>query len=432
MLNERYYVRILLTYKGCFLVSKVMDKNAKLFMDDLYSRAQPLSPEGKKIADFTLMPTDEFPCVDGVYYYPYQDKKIPFKLLSDGKVMDYDQEILRNREKRNNYESVRSLRIAASHLLPGATYLAVLADVSKSLVKYQKDGREYIIDYGNNVVMKWEDYNILFPHKVLAEVEQYALSYFKELSRDLAHIFPLHILLMAFPEVLKDMRKNIPTFAPDKYLAGIHWHNRFMMDINDEFLFMIECEKKMVWRPDYDVICFFTLDPLARNFPISCTDDNGFLYKDYKFYKLSDYINDEEYKEELVTPNRYHKCMARSIGLLVRIGHLFNEGDARVVLGKIPINDYESLYHAWVEFKSKRTKKWMVADYTSNLIMEKDKYMRLRDARILDSLSYSFIKELFTYYDESCIEIDKFPMLYFAEEMLEAFSKNKSLYKSWK
>lgn len=64
--------------------------------------------------------------------------------------------------ERNEYESIRTLRIASSHLLPDATILIILSNTVKSLVKYQKENEEYIIDYGNNLIMKKGDYDKIF------------------------------------------------------------------------------------------------------------------------------------------------------------------------------------------------------------------------------------------------------------------------------
>lgn len=253
------------------------------------------------------------------------------------------------------------------------------------------------------------------------------MPYLNELTRKLSKDIPAHITILFFKEIMEEIKRSFPDFY--KYFSGIHPNNRFMLSLKDEILFMSKQEEMSVWKRDADVIFSFTLDSLYRNFPISITDDYYFLYKDYKFRRLSDYIIDPDYKSELLSANRYHKCMGRSVNILLDLADDIEESDIRLVLGKIPFNNYEKLYHAWVEFKSKSSGKWVTVDYTGNLIIASDDYIRLRDAEVLRTLSLPLVKELFTYVDNSCIVLDKFPLLFFAEEMLDDIKKNKNLYK---
>lgn len=409
---------------------KMMNVNDNFLMNELYGRLIPMSLDGKRISQFTLNPNEKMKNEDGSYNYLYLGEEITFSLLSDGNVMDYDKEILLDEINRREFESVRSLRIASSHLLPKTTLLLVLANEVKSIVKYEKNNIEYIIDYGNNLVMMKKDYDKIFEYSVLESIPQHEMPYLNDAIKKFSDFMSPHIIMLLYNELKFAFGGKGLNLFNDKYFAGIHANNRYMLDLGAEFLFMIEKEKKSVWKVDSDVIFFFTLNSLARNFPISITDDDYFLYKDYKFRRLSDFIDYEPFKSELLSKNRYHKCMIRSINMLFELANnLENIGDIHLVIGKIPINNYEKLYHAWIEFCLKDSKRWIAVDYTGNLIINSDDYIRLRDAEIVRILSLSLVEELFTYIDNSCLVVDKFPLLFFAEEMLDDLRKNKSLYK---
>ena len=404
-----------------------LSSNEKLLIDEFDSRGTPLEKDAKKIAEFTINPTNELTCVDGMYYYPFNGEEIPFKLLSDGKVTDYDKNILLSTE-RKFYETSRSLRIAASHLLPNAIYMLVLSDATKSLVRYTKDSVEYIIDYAHNVIMKSDDYKKIFPYEVIEEIDQYNLSYFSELIQELGRIVSVPLIIVFFSEIMDNLRKNVSTFAPYRYISGIHWRNRYLLALSDELLFSTYSEIKSIGVIDDDDVIFnFTLNPLAKRYDISISEDNYYLYKDYRFRRISECLNVGEFKKKLESSERFHMCMAGSIWMSLILAKTYKAEDIRIVLGVIPQNDYEGNNHAWVEFR--KSGKWIAVDYTGNLIMESDEYIRLRGMKVISTIEYQVIKELGDFYHNSGLEMDIFPILYFAEEMLRDIKRSSVLSK---
>lgn len=404
-----------------------VDSNKLLIFEELDSRCIPLSEDAKRIAEFTLNPTDEFKCVDGVYYYPFQDEEIPFRLLSNERVIDYDKNILES-EERMEHESSRSLRIAASHALPDATYMVVLDASLRSLVKYIKDGEEYIVDYANNIIMKSKDYKKIFSYEVIEEIDQYNLSYCFELFDNIGEVVPISIILLFFSEIMENIRKNVPTFAPERYMSGIHWRNRYLIALSDEMLFSTHDERTSFGEiKDDDRIFDITLDPLANRYDLTKTDDDFFHYKDYRFRRISDYTKGKRLKEELESRNRYHKCMSGCIWMALILAEQKPPEDIRVALGIIPLNDCEGNIHAWAEFRTDG--KWIAVDYVGNLMMERDDYIRLREIKPLRTISYQVVKELGDFYYDSGLRMNVFPMLYFAEEMLSAIERSAILSK---
>lgn len=396
-----------------------LKENAKFLLDELNTRV--------KISNFAE--ESIIKGEDGKYYYPYNGDKSSLSFLSDGCVRYFDKETLLDKEKRHELGSVRSLRIAASHLLTNATLLVVLDYELRSLVKYKSEDQEYIIDYGNNLVMKKRDYDKIFSYQVIESIAQHEMPYLNDVIEYLSYFIQSDLAIVFYTEIKKSLSgKNTGLFR-DKYFSGIHANNRYMLDLGAESLFMTENEKWDIWEKDADVIYSFTLDPLSRNFPITVTEDDYFLYKDYKFRRLSDYTNFEPYKEELLSEKRYHKCMLRSLNVLFNLAKTLDKDNIRLVIGKIPINEYESFYHAWIEFKSKSLGCYIAIDYTGNLVMRSDDFRRLRNAKVIRVLPYDLLNELFSYYDEALIGVDKFPTLFFAEEFLRDYKKNKSLFK---
>lgn len=398
---------------------KDMSSNDKLLIDEVYTKAKASFYDEEKILQD-----------DKGYYYSYNGDKLRIDFLSEGRVRYFDKETLLDKEKRHEMESVRSLRIASSHLLNEAMLLVIFDYEIRSIVVYKKEGEEYVIDYGNNLVMKKRDYDLLFTYQIFETIEQHEMPYLKDALDNLKDVIPPHFIILFYKEIKKSLKGKQKDLFPDKYFAGIHANNRFMLDLGAECLFMIHKEKFDIWEKDADVIYSFTLNPLSRRFPIIATDDGKFIYKDYEFERLSDHINSESHKEELLSSNRYHKCMHRSLDVLFNYPKNKDKSNIHLVLGRIPISEYDSFYHAWVEYKLKKSGTYMVIDYTGNLIMKRDDFIRLRHAEVIRILPYELLNELFSYYDEALIGIDKFPTLFFAEEFLVDYKKNKSLYKN--
>ncbi|MDE6292270.1 MAG: hypothetical protein K2L98_01155, partial [Bacilli bacterium] len=178
---------------------------------------------------------------------------------------------------------------------------------------------------------------------------------------------------------------------------------------------------------DDDKIFDITLDPLARRYDLTKTDDDFFHYKDYRFRRISDYTKVKKLKEELESRNRYHKCMAGCIWMALTLAEQKPPEDIRIALGIIPLNDCEGNIHAWAEFR--KDGKWIAVDYTGNLMMERDEYIRLREIKPVRTISYQVVKELGDFYYDSGLRMDVFPILYFGEEMLADLKKNKCLFK---
>ncbi len=358
----------------------------------------------------------------------FRGKKVTYEILSSKDIIAFDKSILSVPEKREKYESLRSLRIAGSHVLPGARYLVALADTLKSLVIYNREGVEYIIDYANNLIMKKDDYKEIFPYEVIEEINQCDLCYLAQLIKNADGEIPLPLILTCFREIKEDLRCHIPDYIPKYYSNGINSANDFILDIDNETLFWLNADYYSEYNYDANVINEFTLNPLVTRLPIERVDNKKYCYKDYEFSLFSDFVISEEQKRELLSDARVGKCFLASVETLFGMTNVA-EDRKKVALGNVKIRDKENFLHAVAMFKSVKTDEWKTVDYTANLVMNSGDYNVLKNYTIINEISYEVMNYLYDYLEQWGPFLDKFLILYFGNEMLRDLEKNKSLFK---
>lgn len=98
----------------------------------------------------------------------------------------------------------------------------------------------------------------------------------------------------------------------------------------------------------------------------------------YTFDKLSDTMEDKKIKKELESDNRYQKCHLRSIELSLVLPKSY------IVTGHI--KEFEGKYlHSIVEIE--KEKGTYIVDYTKNIIMPKEQYVKLTSFEELERIS---------------------------------------------
>ncbi len=358
----------------------------------------------------------------------FQGKEVAYEILSSKDLIAFDKSILSVPENRGKYETLRSLRIAGSHVLPGARYLVVLADTLKSLVIYDREAEEYIIDYANNLIMKKDEYKEISPYEVIEEINQCDLCYLAQLIKDADSELSLPLILTCFKEIKEDLRRHIPDYIPKYYSNGINSANDFILDIDNEILFWLNADYYSEYCYDANVIDHFTLDPLATRLPIERVDDKKYRYKDYEFSLFSDFVISENKKRELLSDDRVGKCFPTSIETLFGMRNV-DKDRKKVVLGNVKIRDKENFLHAVAMFKSMKTDEWKTIDYTINLVMNSEHYSTLKNYTIINEIPYDVMDSLYDYLEQWGPFLDKFLILYFGNEMLRDLEKNKTLFK---
>ena len=221
------------------------------------------------------------------------------------------------------------------------------------------------------------------------------------------------------------IKRHLPSFAPHFYGSGVHEGNHKIFSLASENLFLVNHEILDV-NASKNVIYKFTID--RDNEDVIRCSDNRYQYLDYTFYILSDYIGDE-YRSDCESTKRDHRCVEMGISMLWYLGKYRDKDTLRLVMGNIPVNEYDSTTHFWVEFKAKDEDRYYALDYTMNIIMDSDDYIRLRRACVIRRIPYGTLDELFEKLNEASILIDTFDVLYFAEDILRDLHKNKTLFK---
>lgn len=148
-------------------------------------------------------------------------------------------------------------------------------------------------------------------------------------------------------------------------------------------------------------------------------DSYEYISKDgqiIKFNKLSNRIIDKKMIKELNSIKRRGKCHEKSIILSIAIT------DSSVLTGYIVIGNYKIL-HSIVEVK--RNDKIEILDYTQNLIMDKEEYIKLFNFTILSKIE---TKDLVTDIEFLQKTFPNFPLkkyLVFRDELMKDLEKNK-------
>lgn len=407
-----------------------LEINTMFLLRELAKKCIKLTEDANKLTLFTECPNDNVKKHGDVYYWPYEGNLIPFELLSEKDLLNFDKKFLLDGHLRNKYETYRALRIAGSHLLPGAIYQLVVSDSIKSLVIFKRDNKEYIIDYANNLIMKKDDYIEMFPYKVVEEIEQADLIYVNEFYKN-DNSIPIELILAFWGEVKKSLQERISTFAPKYELSGINERNNFVLNSANETetLFWLESDYYSSFVDDVNFIFQFTLNPLNIRIDVSKDEDGYYHHKDYSFRMLSEYVKMDKLSKQLLNEKRYGQCFDMSIKLLFALSFQFAPDRLRIVLAKTAVNSEEDFYHAWAEFKSTDDDEWYAADYTGNIIEKSDEYIRLRKAKVINMIPYDKFDSLYEYLEIWAPCLSKFTVLYFGEEMLRDFEKNKFLFK---
>ena len=407
-----------------------LESNTMFLLKDLAKKCKKLTEEANKLTLFTVNPNMDIISEDNKYYWPYEGKLVPFELLSEKEILDFDREFLGYMHLRNKFETYRALRIAGSPLIPDAIYQLVVSDSIKSIVIFKRDNQDYVIDYANNLIMKLEDYREMFPYEVVESIEQNDLVYVNQFFKNDNGI-PIELILAFWSEVKKSLQERIPSFAPKFELSGINERNNFILNNNNETetLFWLESDYSSSGLHDVNFLFKFTVDPLAKRLNVTKDEKNHYHYKDYTFRMISDFVKNEELREQLLNENRYGQCFDMSIRALFALSFKFPPENLRIVMAKVRINEKEGFFHAWAEYKSTKSGKWYAVDYTGNIIEESDEYIRLRGAKVVNIIPYDKFDPLYEYLEIWAPILSKYTVIYLGEEMLRDFEKNKFLFK---
>lgn len=407
-------------------MDNIIKNNRRILIEELESQSIPLRKEAQKLCEFTKNPNNTFIKKDDIYYLPFLDEEIPFELLSDKNINEVDKKVLLNEEKRNTYATLRTLRIAGSPLIEDGECLTIISNHIKTVVRYKRNGKYFIIDYSNNLIMKEKDYKKVFSYKVVENLSQCDIAYLDEIFNGKYTDLPLELFLIAFREITEELKKKDKSFMPNYESSGINGKNKYILD-NCETLFWLNVDRESDYLDELREVFDFTINPNT----VANITNNGkyYKYKDYLFRLYSDCIASSKTKDILLSDARYGLCFTKSIETAFSLGASLSDESIRIVLGKVKINPEESFCHVWVEYQAKKSKKWYAVDFTGNIIMEASDYYRFRNATIINITPMQILRGLQSYFEIYNPHMNQYLIFYFSKELLNDLEKNKTLFK---
>lgn len=142
--------------------------------------------------------------------------------------------------------------------------------------------------------------------------------------------------------------------------------------------------------------------------------------KNSKFYfnLLSDFVDNEGIKSELLSKKRYHHCHVNSQVVANGLGD-----NSLIVGGKVKINENDYFYHSWVEEEN------LVYDYNHNIIMDKEEYYKLYGAIPISKTNNHNMKDIIKKLVLDYNIVDSMTINYLGEEFYKDFLRNEKVLK---
>lgn len=370
------------------------------------------------------------------YVFCYKGKRYNFSVFSDRELQKCDRKILKHAKLRKKRRLLRVLKLACSMDL-----IDVKVIVGKSalgnfelLISYQENGGSKVIDYGTNLVMKKEDYYELFKFSEFNILDKMDLYNVYFLINELENYKDIGYYLLFSKEIINDMGRNF-SYLVNKYdKSGINLHNYLLFGDNCDSLFGLrEDAEGAKYKKLQDEIDKFTLEPQKSKRHIKYNNiDKKYQLRDMRFGSftfdlLSDMINDDEIKHELLSDERYRKCHINSI----MIANSLKDKDkefAYVVGGRAKWNEIDYYYHSWVEIEN--GKDGIVIDFNHNIIMNRKKYYKLYEAQPISKTHIFEMNEVIqTVINDALFDIHSMELNYFGKEMMNDLKRNEKVLK---
>ena len=354
------------------------------------------------------------------YCITKDNKDYEFEILSDKKILDTDKKTLHDREQRSKDCILRTLKIASSNKLPDSKIIVSMGNEFKILVEYKKNNKSYIIDYESNLIMEKYKYFELFEINVVNEINKKELYIINDLLEKELY-FNIFYVLFFSKEILNDLSKNYSYFTDEYDDVGKNIGTYYALGDNCDSLFdFYKYDYKDLKDRVITKISIFTQNPNINK----KNKDNKYIYKDglkkIKFELLSDYINDEEMKNELLSDRRYGECHGNSIKIMSMI-----KNNAYLINGEVKRNDLEYVYHTWVELE--KYNETLVLDYNHNLVMKKEDYYKLMGARVINKSSYTEVVRTIKLLQDYELYLHPMTFGYFSQEIIKDLEKNKQI-----
>lgn len=366
---------------------------------------------------------------NGKYVLSYNDKNYYFELFADKDIQKADKEIL-SKSARDKWSLSRSLKLACSmdliepKIIMGTSNCSLMSFLIS--FKDKEDASTKVIDYANNLIMNMKDYYELFKFNEISTVDKYDIYCINLIIKETGDYACKNIFeyLIFNKEIFNELsKKTVFNFLSKKYdQNGINLKNYLLFGNESDIIFFQDIDNgytKLQRELDN-----FTENPKVLSKHISY-DEKKREYvlkasKNSKFYfnLLSDFVDNEGTKSELLSKKRYHHCHVNSQVVANGLGD-----NSLIVGGKVKINENDYFYHSWVEEEN------LVYDYNHNIIMDKEEYYKLYGAIPISKTNNHNMKDIIKKLVLDCNIVDSMTINYLGEEFYKDFLRNEKVLK---
>ena len=369
------------------------------------------------------------------YIFKYDGKTYPFSIFSDKELQKYDKKILES-EKRTKSHTFRSLKLACSMDLvnPRVAIGNSIVGIFDTLIIFQENGIDKVIDYAKNLIMSKKDYYEIFKFNELNVVDKFDLYNIYYIMDKLQNFEDIYEYLIFTKEIFSELsKKDDFKFFTEKYdRNGINKRNYLLFGDNSNSLFF---QSDDVYHMKYNKLIRelddFTENPTKKSKHISYVKDKEkYMLKErnfgyFTFDLLSNLTFDEEVKEKLLSTARYGECHINA-NMVARSLSDKDKASAYVVGGKFKENENDYFYHSWVEIDERN----VVIDYNHNIVMNRDKYYKLFEIVPISKISVLEMKDIVqTVIYDADFNMHPMELNYFGPELMRDLKKNEAVLK---
>ncbi len=358
------------------------------------------------------------------------------ELFSDRNLQSWDKNILKTPKERYIYALIRTLKLVYS--LPFKNALLAIGEVNNILeviIIFNEDGILKVADYKRNLIMPKNDYYKLYHFhelNVLNKFEIYALANF---IKDTDSAKYMYDYLIFSKEILQELsKKNYYEYLSQKYDEnGLNLRNYTWLGNNCDGIFFNKSDyshKKYI--EIMEEIANFTKNPdkeseYIKKIPKSA----GYLFshpdfEEFKFYLISNMFKDNNIKKELLSNKRYHHCHVNAYDF-ARLYEKNTHKDVYIVGGQIKANEIDYFYHSWIEVEFAKNN--LVMDWNENLIIPKEVYYQIFEARAISKTNVIEMEEIINLTNKAGLNFNQMDLNYFGQEIKKDLLKHNTLIK---
>ncbi len=363
-----------------------------------------------------------------------QDEQI--ELFSDRNLQSWDKNILKIPKERHVYALIRTLKLVYS--LPFKNALLVIGEVNnifEVIIIFNEDDILKVADYKRNLIMPKNDYYKLYHFhelNVLNKFEIYALANF---IKDTDSAKYMYDYLIFSKEILQELsKKNYYEYLSQKYDEnGLNLRNYTWVGDNCDHIFFLtnDCYHKR-YKKITEELSTFTLNPVQKTKHIKAFNNRTtYLFSQpnfgrFEFYLISDMFKEDTIKQELLSDKRYHHCHHNAHDF-AKLYAENTHNEVYIVGGQLRANEIDYYYHSWVEVKS--TKNNLVMDWNENLIIPKEVYYQLFEARAISKTNVNEMEEIINLTNKAGLNFNQMDLNYFGQEIKKDLLKHNTLIK---